>query len=84
MIEMYQNFYSDAKQKYGDKIVVLMQVGKFFEMYDSCPITTGEGQTNIREASALLEISVSETPISVKKGPPTHNKLFSGFPDYVV
>ena len=84
MIEMYQNFYSDAKQKYGDKIVVLMQVGKFFEMYDSCPIATGEGQTNIREASALLEISVSETPISVKKGPPTHNKLFSGFPDYVV
>jgi len=84
MIEMYQNFYSEAKQKYGDKIVVLMQVGKFFEMYDSCPIATGIGQTNIREASALLEISVSETPISVKKGEPTHNKLFSGFPDYVV
>jgi len=84
MIELYQNFYSEAKQKYGDKIVVLMQVGKFFEMYDSCPIATGQGQTNIREASALLEISVSETPISVKKGQPTHNKLFSGFPDYVV
>ena len=84
MIELYQNFYSEAKQKYGDKIVVLMQVGKFFEMYDSCPIATGESQTNIREASALLEISVSETPISVKKGQPTHNKLFSGFPDYVV
>ncbi len=84
MIELYQNFYSEAKQKYGDKIVVLMQVGKFFEMYDSCPIATGESQTNIREASALLEISVSETPISVKKGEPTHNKLFSGFPDYVV
>ena len=84
MIELYQNFYSEAKQKYGDKIVVLMQVGKFFEMYDSCPIATGQGQTNIREASALLEISVSETPISVKKGHPTHNKLFSGFPDYVV
>ena len=84
MIELYQNFYSDAKQKYGDKIVVLMQVGKFFEMYDSCPIATGQSQTNIREASALLEISVSETPISVKKGQPTHNKLFSGFPDYVV
>ena len=84
MIEMYQGFYKDATQKYGDKIVVLMQVGKFFEMYDSCPIATGKGQTNIREASALLEISVSETPISVKKGQPTHNKLFSGFPDYVV
>ena len=84
MIELYQNFYSEAKQKYGDKIVVLMQVGKFFEMYDSCPIATGESLTNIREASALLEISVSETPISVKKGQPTHNKLFSGFPDYVV
>ena len=84
MIEMYQNFYKEAKEKYGDKIVVLMQVGKFFEMYDSCPITSGQGQTNIREASALLEISVSETPISVKKGLPTHNKLFSGFPDYVV
>lgn len=84
MIELYQNFYSDAKQKYGDKIVVLMQVGKFFEMYDSYPIATGISQTNIREASALLEISVSETPISVKKGQPTHNKLFSGFPDYVV
>ena len=84
MIELYQGFYKDAKEKYGDKIVVLMQVGKFFEMYDSCPIATGESQTNIREASALLEISVSETPISVKKGQPTHNKLFSGFPDYVV
>ena len=84
MIELYQGFYKDAKEKYGDKIVVLMQVGKFFEMYDSCPIATGESQTNIREASALLEISVSETPISVKKGEPTHNKLFSGFPDYVV
>jgi DNA mismatch repair protein MutS len=84
MIELYQGFYKEAKEKYGDKIVVLMQVGKFFEMYDSCPIATGESQTNIREASALLEISVSETPISVKKGVPTHNKLFSGFPDYVV
>ena len=84
MIELYQGFYKDAKEKYGDKIVVLMQVGKFFEMYDSCPIAIGESQTNIREASALLEISVSETPISVKKGQPTHNKLFSGFPDYVV
>ena len=84
MIELYQGFYKDAKEKYGDKIVVLMQVGKFFEMYDSCPIATGQSQTNIREASALLEISVSETPISVKKGPVTHNKLFSGFPDYVV
>ena len=84
MIELYQGFYKEAKEKYGDKIVVLMQVGKFFEMYDSCLITTGESQTNIREASALLEISVSETPISVKKGQPTHNKLFSGFPDYVV
>ena len=84
MIELYQGFYKEAKEKYGDKIVVLMQVGKFFEMYDSCAIATGESQTNIREASALLEISVSETPISVKKGQPTHNKLFSGFPDYVV
>jgi len=84
MIDLYQGFYNDAKEKYGDKIVVLMQVGKFFEMYDSCPISTGESKTNIREASALLEISVSETPISVKKGQPTHNKLFSGFPDYVV
>ena len=84
MIELYQGFYKEAKEKYGDKIVVLMQVGKFFEMYDSCPIATGESLTNIREASALLEISVSETPISVKKGQPTHNKLFSGFPDYVV
>jgi DNA mismatch repair protein MutS len=79
MIQLYQNFYKEAIEAYGEKVIVLMQVGKFFEMYDILDTETNTSPTNLREAASLLEISVSETPISAGKA-----KLFAGFPEQSV
>ena len=82
MIKLYQGFYADAVKTYGPKVAVLMQVGKFFEMYDQVNLETNHYATNIREVASMLEISVSETPIPNKDGsPPTVARLFSGFPE---
>ena len=79
MIQLYQNFYKEATEAYGEKVIVLMQVGKFFEMYDILDTETNTSPTNLREAASLLEISVSETPLQDKKA-----KLFAGFPEQSV
>jgi DNA mismatch repair protein MutS len=79
MIQLYQNFYKEAKEAYGEKIIVLMQVGKFFEMYDILDSDTNTSPTNLREAASMLEITVSETPLQDKKV-----KLFAGFPEQSV
>lgn len=79
MTKLYQDFYREALEKYGEKIIILMQVGKFYELYDIMDISTNSTVTNIREAAALLEISVRETVIST-----TQMRLFAGVPEQVI
>jgi DNA mismatch repair protein MutS len=78
---MYQKYYSAWKEyrdKYGEKTVLLYQVGGFFELYDTENRTTGTSQANIREIAELCQLSLTVHPIEHTDT----QTLFGGFPEY--
>jgi DNA mismatch repair protein MutS len=78
VMKLYQESYKNANEKYGNKIVVLMQVGKFYEMYDILDTQSGICSTNIRDVTSMLELCMSETAV---KGSPHLLRLFAGVPE---
>ena len=59
--------------KYGNKTIVLMQVGSFHEMY-----ATDEEGYNLKELSELLNITLTKKDKSMKVG--LKNPYLMGFP----
>jgi DNA mismatch repair protein MutS len=78
MFKQYLAWYNLERAKYGTNTAVLMQVGKFFEIYDRLNLTTNSTQTNIREIADLCSLNLSEA-----RDPHDDNllKLCGGFPE---
>lgn len=78
MYSQYLAWYQGHLAKYGKQTAVLMQVGKFFEIYDKLNLETNTTQTNIREIADLCSLNLSES-----RDPNNSNllKLFGGFPE---
>lgn len=78
IIDDYMNYVEKYKSKYGDKTIVLMQVGSFFELY---AIT--EDDKDIYKIADICNIQISrrnKTILDVSRD----NYLMCGFPLYVI
>ena len=77
MESLYLRHYLEQKGKYGEKTAILLQVGRFFEMYDSLTIATGATNTNMQALAEICGCAVEPKPTP----DPTKLKLFWGFPE---
>ena len=76
--EDYLNYHKEFIKKFGDKTLVLMQVGSFFELYSISDIELNFGP-NLKEVSSLLNIIYTKKDKSVKDVN-IKNPLMIGFP----
>ena len=74
---LYYKLYDEYVVKYGAKTAILLQVGKFFEMYDSVDKVTGIPRANVQ---VLSEICGCATENRESRDPSKH-RLFWGFPE---
>jgi DNA mismatch repair protein MutS len=74
IVTEYINSHKEYVKKYGEKTIVLMQVGSFFEMY-----MTNEGGPNLREISQLLNIVCTKKDKSILEVS-IRNPYMLGFP----
>ena len=74
MLSLYQTLYKNYSS-YGPKRCVFLQVGSFYELYDSVD-SQGDTLTPIRKAAEIMNIALSEET----KGQETFLK--AGVPDY--
>jgi DNA mismatch repair protein MutS len=81
IVRMYETYIQTWKQyaeQYGDQTCLFYMVGKFYEMYDILDKTTGEGQTNVKQAVEALGITLTTRE---KDGPNGEDCYFAGFPE---
>ena len=78
MYTQYLAWYQRHLAKYGPNTAVLMQVGKFFEIYDRSNLENNTTKTNIREIADLCSLNLSE---HVDPENSQLLKLFGGFPE---
>lgn len=79
IIDQYFDYQEKFEKKYGEKTIVLMEVGSFFEIYGIINDKMNRGK--IDEISDITNLSVSKkcdkyAPVSMK------NPLMAGFPNY--
>ena len=74
IVSEYVLSHNEYKKKYGDKTVVLMQVGSFFEMY-----MTNNAGPNLKEISQLLNIVCTKKDKSILEVS-IRNPYMLGFP----
>ena len=72
----YFNITKEYKEKYGERTVLLMQVGSFFEIYGLK--TNDNNITEIEPVSQICQFNVSEKKATYKN----QQLLMAGFPDY--
>jgi len=72
MRKEYVKLYKEHSQKYGPNTCIFLEVGKFYEMYDSIQPETGQGETSMQRAVALLNIQLSYKD---------NLELFAGIPE---
>lgn len=78
MFKQYLDWYHGQQPRYGPQTAILMQVGKFFEIYDKLDVRTNETSTNIREIADLCSLNLSESRDASNE----HLiKLVGGFPE---
>lgn len=73
---LYKEHYIAAKAKYGPRVAVLLEVGTFYEMYDTEHTERGTSDTNVRVIAELVGGLPSIRAATV----PNHQYLFWGFP----
>lgn len=74
---LYYRLYDENVAKYGDKVAILLQVGKFFEMYDQVDIATGKARANVQALTELCGCAIEQRP----SRDPSKKRLFWGFPE---
>lgn len=79
IIDDYVFYTKEYKKKYGDKTIVLMQVGSFFELYS----ITDDTDSEIYKITDICNITISKKNKSVVEVN-THNPLMAGFPLYTI
>ena len=68
LVNDYMDFTEKWKREYGEKTLVLMQVGSFFEVYALINAETGEMTgSNISEFSAINDMVISKKNVCVGK-----------------
>jgi DNA mismatch repair protein MutS len=62
LTNQYIKFYEHFSKQYGAKTCVMMQVGKFFELYDYCDHSSigAETKTPIKQATTIMNIVLKE------------------------
>ena len=75
--QLYYNLYSEYVAKYGEKTAILLQVGKFFEMYDSVDKVTGKSIANVQVLSEICGCATENR----ESRDPTKHRLMWGFPE---
>ena len=78
----YVNYCNVYRKKYGEKVVVLMEVGSFFEFYAVDKDGEMEG-ANMYEICSLLNIQSTRKNKSILECSRT-NPLMAGFPTYIL
>ena len=79
LIDDYIFYTKDYKKQYGDKTVVLMQVGQFYEMYSKDDNT----ESDIYKIADICGITVSKKNKKTEEVS-INNPLMCGFPLYVI
>jgi len=77
MENLYIKHYEEQRAKYGEKTAILLQVGRFFEMYDAVDTATGKTATNLQTLAEICGCAVEPKPTA----DPARQKLFWGFPE---
>ena len=77
MDAIYYSHYLEQTKKSGEHTAILLQVGKFFEMYDSVNLETGESRANVQTIAEVCGCSVDPKPSTV----PGQGRVFWGFPE---
>jgi len=77
MEALYYSLYDENVKKYGSKVAILLQVGMFFEMYDSVDVKTGMPRSNVQVLAELCGAAIEHKP----SRDPTKTRLFWGFPE---
>lgn len=78
MDDLYYKSYTDYTNKYGSKTAILLQVGKFYEMYDSIQTETGKSKANVRELAEICGGAPEPKPTE----DPAWSRIFWGFPEH--
>ena len=78
IIDTYINYTKKYKELYGEKTVVLMEIGSFYEFYG----TSKEG-ADVKSISELLNIQCTRKDKSVNEIS-KKNHLLAGFPSYIL
>ena len=79
IIDDYINYSKTYKSKYGDKCIILMQVGSFYEIYSITDDTANE----IYAVADLCNIQVSKKNKNISEVS-ISNPLMAGFPLYTI
>jgi DNA mismatch repair protein MutS len=79
MYPEYRAFYEKYREVYGDNTAIFLQVGSFYELYDSINPLSGESTCNCREIVDHLGIQLT---IRKGDGETGHDGLFAGIPDH--
>lgn len=77
MEALYYKHYDECVQKYGTSTAILLQVGKFFEMYDSVNVLSGMSRANVQTVASVCGCVVDPKPTS----DPQTQRIFWGFPE---
>ena len=81
LVKKYFEYTSDLKKKYGEKSIVLMQVGAFYEVYGlQNPDTHEITGSDISYFSSSCELAISQKNICVGQ----KNVLMAGVRDYML
>ena len=81
---IYREYFQrtlEYQAKYGDKTIVLMMVGAFYEVYGlSCPSSTQHIRSQIDEFARICNLAVSEKKFAFEGSP----VVMAGFRDYTL
>ena len=77
MESLYIRHYKEQTAVYGPHTAILLQVGRFFEMYDAVETATGNAHTNVQTLAEICGCSIEPKPTT----DPTKQKIFWGFPE---
>jgi DNA mismatch repair protein MutS len=74
----YEEYVRKYRKEYGDRVVVLLECGSFYEIYDD-----GSGLTDMKEMSDILNIQVSRRNKAVLEVS-RNNFEMAGFPNHAL
>ena len=81
LYEIYADLQRSYVAQFGPRTTVFLQVGSFYELYDTQNPTTGATALNIREITDSLGFQIA---IHKGEAPAGHDGLVAGFPDYAL